>query len=36
MDAIDWSSVIPAGFALVIFLGGLVMLISGMLEAGNR
>lgn len=36
MDSIDWSSVIPAGFAIAIFLGGIIMLFSGMWEAGNR
>lgn len=33
METIDWSVVLPAGFALVILVGGLWMLFSGMLSA---
>jgi len=36
MESIDWSSVIPAGFAIAIFTGGMVMLISGVWSARDE
>jgi succinate-acetate transporter protein len=36
MENIDWMSVVPAGVAIAILLGGLVMLFSGMWEARDK
>jgi hypothetical protein len=33
METIDWSTVLPVGFAGVILVGGLLMLFSGMWSA---
>jgi hypothetical protein len=36
MEAIHWIDVIPAGFAIAIFAGGLFMLISGVWSARDK
>ncbi|NER00718.1 MAG: hypothetical protein F6K30_29160 [Cyanothece sp. SIO2G6] len=36
LQTIDWLNVIPAGFALLIFAGGMVMLVSGIWEARDK
>jgi hypothetical protein len=36
MGTIDWSSVIPAGLAIAIFIGGMVMLLSGVKGMGDQ
>jgi hypothetical protein len=36
MDAIDWTLVIPAGFAIAILLVGMIMMISGILGTNDQ
>jgi len=36
MEGIDWMNVIPAGFAIAIFAGGMLMLVSGVWSARNK
>lgn len=36
METIDWTLVIPAGFAVAIFAGGLFMLINGVWAARDK
>lgn len=36
MEAINWMDVIPAGLAILIFAGGLFMLVSGVWSARDR
>jgi hypothetical protein len=36
METINWMDVIPAGFAIAIFAGGLFMLVSGVWSARDK
>lgn len=36
MESIDWMNVIPAGLAIAIFAGGMLMLVSGVWSARNK
>jgi hypothetical protein len=36
MDTIDWTMVVPAGFAIAILLVGMGMMISGILGTNDK
>lgn len=36
MESVDWGLVIPAGFAIAIFVGGLLMMFTGIWTSRNR
>jgi hypothetical protein len=36
MEKIDWMNVLPAGLAIAIFAGGMLMMFSGIWTARNK
>jgi hypothetical protein len=36
MESIDWMTVIPAGLAIAIFAGGMLMMFTGIWTSRNR
>jgi hypothetical protein len=36
METIDWFTVVPAGLAIAIFLGGMLMMFTGIWTARNK
>jgi hypothetical protein len=36
LETIDWSTALPAGLAIMIFLGGMLMMFTGILTSKDR